>query len=218
VIAPPRLVAEQAFSRPAGAPLVQENRIRILKIGQGNYPAWLDALGAARKTVHFESYIIHADDIGYRFADLLCTNARKVLPAERRDRKVSGAGSSRGNAGRTATGTVFFEIPANWCVRIAASAMGHTERGAASNLKGPSEGPSERVSPINSPPQRGYEGLSRICKPVFLGTLGRFGRCRKPQRSDNRTDIFLRQACLRGKCDSSTVFSISISWLCGRQP
>ena len=77
VIAPLRLVAEQAFSRTAGVPLVQENRIRILKNGQENYPAWLDAIGAPRKRVHFESYIIHADDIGYRFADLLCTKARK---------------------------------------------------------------------------------------------------------------------------------------------
>jgi len=76
-VAPLRLLAEQAFSRAAGAPLVQENRIRILKDARENYPAWLDAIGAAKSTVHFESYIIHADDIGHRFADLMCAKARE---------------------------------------------------------------------------------------------------------------------------------------------
>lgn len=75
-IHPLRLLAEQAFSRAAGAPLVQENRIQLLKNAEENYPAWLEAIGSARKTVHFESYIIHADDIGNRFADLLCAKAR----------------------------------------------------------------------------------------------------------------------------------------------
>lgn len=71
-----RLLAEQAFSRAAGAPLVQENRIQLLKNALENYPAWLEAIGSANKTIHFESYIIHADDIGYRFADLMCAKAR----------------------------------------------------------------------------------------------------------------------------------------------
>jgi cardiolipin synthase len=75
-VQPLRLLAEQAFSRAAGAPLVQENKIQLLKNAEENYPAWLEAIGAARKTVHFESYIIHADDIGNRFADLLCAKAR----------------------------------------------------------------------------------------------------------------------------------------------
>jgi cardiolipin synthase len=67
-VQPLRLMAEQAFSRAAGAPLVQENRIQLLKNAQENYPAWLEAISSAQKTVHFESYIIHADDIGNRFA------------------------------------------------------------------------------------------------------------------------------------------------------
>ena len=75
-VQPLRLLAEQAFSRAAGAPLVQENRIQLLKNAEENYPAWLDAIGSARKTVHFESYIIHADDVGNHFADLLCAKAR----------------------------------------------------------------------------------------------------------------------------------------------
>jgi cardiolipin synthase len=69
-------LAEQAFSRAAGAPLVQENRIQLLRNAQENYPAWLAAIASANETVNFESYIIHADDIGQRFAELLCAKAR----------------------------------------------------------------------------------------------------------------------------------------------
>ena len=36
-----RVMADQAFSRAAGAPLVQGNAVRILKDGAENYPAWL---------------------------------------------------------------------------------------------------------------------------------------------------------------------------------
>ena len=71
------LLAEQAFSRTAGAPLVEGNRIQLLRDAEENYPAWLAAIESARETVHFESYIIHSDAIGRRFADLMCTKARE---------------------------------------------------------------------------------------------------------------------------------------------
>jgi cardiolipin synthase len=60
----------------AGAPLVGGNNIRLLKDAGENYPAWLEAMGAARRTIHFESYIIHEDAAGRRFADLLARKAR----------------------------------------------------------------------------------------------------------------------------------------------
>ena len=72
-----RTIAEQAFSRAAGAPLVSGNQIRLLKDAQENYPAWLEALASARATIYFESYIIHADEVGNRFADLLSQKARE---------------------------------------------------------------------------------------------------------------------------------------------
>ena len=74
---PIRLLAEQAFSRTAGAPLIPGNSLRILKDAKENYPAWLDALGSAKKSIHFESYIIHEDDIGYHFAEALASKARE---------------------------------------------------------------------------------------------------------------------------------------------
>ena len=73
-------LADQAFARATGASLVAGNRIRLLKDAQENYPAWLDAIASARRWVHFESYIIHDDDIGERFADALILKARDGVP------------------------------------------------------------------------------------------------------------------------------------------
>ena len=72
-----RTLADQAFSRASGTPLVPGNRVRILKDAAENYPAWLEAIAAARRTVHFESYIIHEDEAGHRFAEALATKARE---------------------------------------------------------------------------------------------------------------------------------------------
>jgi cardiolipin synthase len=72
-----RTLADQAFSRASGAPLVPGNGVRILKDAAENYPAWLEAIGAARRTIHFESYIIHEDEAGRRFAEALATKSRE---------------------------------------------------------------------------------------------------------------------------------------------
>ena len=64
-----RQVANQMFSRASGAPLREGSRVRLLKDAAQNYPAWLDAIAAARRTIHFEMYIVHEDDQGRLFAD-----------------------------------------------------------------------------------------------------------------------------------------------------
>jgi cardiolipin synthase len=74
---PGRQLAEQAFSRAAGAPLTTGNHIRLLKDAKENYPAWLDAIRKAKRTVYFESYIISEDDVGLEFADALIAKARE---------------------------------------------------------------------------------------------------------------------------------------------
>jgi cardiolipin synthase A/B len=71
-----RELANQAFSRASGAPLREGNRVRLLKNASENYPAWLEAIHAARRTVHFEMYIIHEDEQGRLFADALLERAR----------------------------------------------------------------------------------------------------------------------------------------------
>lgn len=72
-----RALADQAFSRAAGAPLVAGNRVRLLKDAHENYPAWLEAIAAASRHVNFESYIIHEDAAGADFADALIGAARR---------------------------------------------------------------------------------------------------------------------------------------------
>lgn len=72
-----RALARQAFSRAAGSPLVEGNSIRLLKDAQENYPAWLDAIRAARCHVHFENYIIQEDAAGQMFADALVAMAQQ---------------------------------------------------------------------------------------------------------------------------------------------
>jgi cardiolipin synthase len=72
-----RQLANQAFSRASGAPLREGNRVTLLKDAAQNYPRWLDAIRAARRTVHFEMYIIHEDDQGRMFADALLQKARE---------------------------------------------------------------------------------------------------------------------------------------------
>jgi cardiolipin synthase len=71
-----RGLAQQAFARSAGAPLLGGNQVRLLKDAGENYPAWLAAIAAARKRVHFENYIFADDVIGNRFADALIERAQ----------------------------------------------------------------------------------------------------------------------------------------------
>ena len=71
-----QLLADQAFSRTAGAPLVGGNSVRLLKDGKENYDAWLNAIRNAQHWIHFETYILHDDRIGRTFAEALCERAR----------------------------------------------------------------------------------------------------------------------------------------------
>lgn len=74
--APVRVLAEQAFSRAAGAPLVGGNSVRILKDATENYPAWLGAIESAQRSLFFENYIIADDAVGHRFIAALAARAR----------------------------------------------------------------------------------------------------------------------------------------------
>jgi cardiolipin synthase len=72
-----RPIAEQAFARTAGAPLIEGNSVLLLKDARENYPAWLDAIQRAKHHVHFECYIIHEDDAGRQFAEALIAKAKE---------------------------------------------------------------------------------------------------------------------------------------------
>lgn len=71
-----RMLAERAVTRTAGAPLISGNDVRLLRDARENYPAWLAAIQAAERTIHFESYIIHEDEQGELFADALLAKAQ----------------------------------------------------------------------------------------------------------------------------------------------
>ena len=57
-----------ALSRAAGAPLVGNNHVRLLKDARQNYPAWLGAINTAEHHVHFENYFRH---FAVKYADAL---------------------------------------------------------------------------------------------------------------------------------------------------
>lgn len=71
-----RQLAEQVFTRAAGAPLVAGNTVSILRDARENYPAWLAAIAAARSYVLFENYIIADDAAGREFVAALTERAQ----------------------------------------------------------------------------------------------------------------------------------------------
>lgn len=71
-----RQVAQHAFSRAAGAPLIAGNLVDLLIDARANYDAWLNAIRAARHSILFENYIIRADETGREFVDALAERAR----------------------------------------------------------------------------------------------------------------------------------------------
>jgi cardiolipin synthase len=72
-----RRLAEEALSRTSGAALVERNSVRLLKDADENYPAWLEAILAAKKFIHLENYIFEEDEVGWLFADALSRKARE---------------------------------------------------------------------------------------------------------------------------------------------
>jgi len=62
-------LAERAFDRASGAPLVPGNTVRVLLDAQENYPAWLEAIRSAQRSILFENYIIEEDEVGLAFAE-----------------------------------------------------------------------------------------------------------------------------------------------------
>ena len=60
-----------------GSNFIPGNRIESLVNGDRIFPAMLQAIGAARNTITFETYIYWAGDIANRFADALAAKARE---------------------------------------------------------------------------------------------------------------------------------------------
>jgi cardiolipin synthase A/B len=67
---------DQAFTRAAGAALIQGNAVRLLRDATEHYPLWLEVIGAAERSVLLENYIFSADGVGRAFAEALAARAR----------------------------------------------------------------------------------------------------------------------------------------------
>ncbi|HEY8587407.1 MAG TPA: phospholipase D-like domain-containing protein [Rhodanobacter sp.] len=73
---PSRLLAEQALSRTAGAPLLSGNAVDLLIDAAAHYEAWLAAIRGARQRVLLENYIVRDDEVGRAFRDALVERAQ----------------------------------------------------------------------------------------------------------------------------------------------
>ncbi|RDI97463.1 cardiolipin synthase B [Dyella solisilvae] len=72
-----RLLAEQALSRAAGAPLLGGNAAELLIDAEAHFTAWLAAIRGAQRRVLLENYIIRDDAVGRSFLEALVECARR---------------------------------------------------------------------------------------------------------------------------------------------
>jgi len=56
--------------------LIPGNKIELLQNGDEYFPAMLNAIRAAQKTINFESFILYSDSVGTQFRDALADRAR----------------------------------------------------------------------------------------------------------------------------------------------
>jgi cardiolipin synthase len=68
---------EESFDRITDSRLLRGCNVRLLRDAAENYPAWLETIEQARKRIFFESYIIHDDAQGEKFAEALIKKARE---------------------------------------------------------------------------------------------------------------------------------------------
>jgi cardiolipin synthase len=71
-----RVLAEQALSRAAGAPLLGGNKVDLLIDAEQHFDAWLAAIRGAQHRVLLENYIVRDDEVGRAFRDALAERAR----------------------------------------------------------------------------------------------------------------------------------------------
>jgi len=66
----------QTMHAVTGMPLIEGNRVDILKNGVAMFPSMLAAIRAAKKTINLEFYIYWDGEIGRMFAEALAERAR----------------------------------------------------------------------------------------------------------------------------------------------
>ena len=69
-------LADRAFARAAGSEPIEGNAVRLLQDAAENYPAWLEAIRQAERSILFENYIFDDDEVGREFAAALAAKAK----------------------------------------------------------------------------------------------------------------------------------------------
>lgn len=72
----------ESMAGATGAPFVSGNHVTVLNNGDEFYPAMLDAIRAARRSVTIEAYIYWSGEVGLEFAHALAERARAGVPVK----------------------------------------------------------------------------------------------------------------------------------------
>lgn len=64
----------------ADSPLTIENKVTLLQDGPATYASMIEAMESARESIHVEMYIVEADEIGNKFADLWLRKQKAGVP------------------------------------------------------------------------------------------------------------------------------------------
>jgi cardiolipin synthase len=67
----------QMLTRVGHAPLLLENKVELLLNAPETYKSWFKEIEKAKKWIHLENYIFHADLIGHKFAEALIKKAKE---------------------------------------------------------------------------------------------------------------------------------------------
>ena len=70
----------RGMDRAAGSPAVDGNALTLQFEGPHTFDAWIEAIHAAEKFVHFENYILRDDRVGRAFRDALVAKALQGVP------------------------------------------------------------------------------------------------------------------------------------------
>ncbi len=73
-------VVDRALDRATGGRAIPGNRVALLFDGPEIFPAMLERIAAARRWIHFDSYIFHGDETGRRFVEALIERAHAGVP------------------------------------------------------------------------------------------------------------------------------------------
>ena len=76
---PPELslaLADRAFARAAGSDPIDGNSVHLLRDAAEHFPAWLESIRGASRSIFFESYLFEDDEVGREFAEALAERAR----------------------------------------------------------------------------------------------------------------------------------------------